>query len=97
MACIPLNFHPLSTQLLLSALIVSFAVEGTGEYRLVAGSICLAGSWRLADKLGKTLSEIHVDGQVYVQGSIRIANPLHNRPGRGIKTNFNFPWSGEFV
>ncbi|GAA5966359.1 hypothetical protein JCM21900_005146 [Sporobolomyces salmonicolor] len=35
-----------------------------GQYRFVAGSICTAGSWRLRDKLGLTLDEIHFTGQV---------------------------------
>jgi hypothetical protein len=34
------------------------------EYRLVAGSICTAGFWRLKDKIGRTLREIHLNGKV---------------------------------
>ncbi|GAA5922548.1 hypothetical protein JCM1841_006196 [Sporobolomyces salmonicolor] len=34
-----------------------------GQYRFVAGSVCTAGSWRLRDKLGLTLDEIHFTGQ----------------------------------
>lgn len=34
------------------------------EYRLIAGSICTAGFWRLEDKIGTTLREIHRNGDV---------------------------------
>ncbi|KAL2869347.1 uncharacterized protein BJX67DRAFT_387020 [Aspergillus lucknowensis] len=35
-----------------------------GEYYLLAGSILLAGFWRLTDKFGMRLSEIHTSGDV---------------------------------
>ncbi|KAJ5767262.1 uncharacterized protein N7511_004878 [Penicillium nucicola] len=35
-----------------------------GEYYLLAGAILLAGFWRLTDKLGMRLSEIHTSGDV---------------------------------
>lgn len=35
-----------------------------GQYYLLAGSILLAGFWRLEDKLGMHLSEIHTAGDV---------------------------------
>ncbi|KAL9053266.1 MAG: hypothetical protein Q9162_004874 [Coniocarpon cinnabarinum] len=35
-----------------------------GQYRLLAGSILLAGFWRLEDKFGMPLSEIHTSGEV---------------------------------
>ncbi|KAG9228088.1 hypothetical protein BJ875DRAFT_508696 [Amylocarpus encephaloides] len=35
-----------------------------GQYYLLAGSILLAGFWRLEDKLGMPLSEIHYSGDV---------------------------------
>jgi alpha-1,2-mannosyltransferase len=35
-----------------------------GQYYLLAGSILLAGFWRLEDKLGMALSEIHTSGDV---------------------------------
>lgn len=35
-----------------------------GEYYLLAGSILLAGFWRLEDKFGMRLSEIHTSGDV---------------------------------
>lgn len=35
-----------------------------GQYYLLAGSILLAGFWRLEDKLGMPLSEIHNSGDV---------------------------------
>lgn len=44
--------------------IALLAEDENGEYRFVAGSICLAGSWRLEDKLGQTLAGIHITGHV---------------------------------
>ncbi|GAA5872944.1 hypothetical protein JCM3774_004882 [Rhodotorula dairenensis] len=38
--------------------------EETGHYVFRAGSICTAGFWRLKDKLGLTLDEIHFKGSV---------------------------------
>ncbi|KAF4121394.1 alpha-1,2-mannosyltransferase [Geosmithia morbida] len=35
-----------------------------GQYKLLAGAILLAGFWRLSDKYGMTLSEIHTSGDV---------------------------------
>jgi hypothetical protein len=35
-----------------------------GQYYLLAGSILLAGFWRLEDKWGMPLSEIHTSGDV---------------------------------
>jgi len=35
-----------------------------GQYHLLAGSILLAGFWRLEDKFGMPLSEIHTSGNV---------------------------------
>lgn len=35
-----------------------------GEYYLLAGAILLAGFWRLSDKFGMPLSEIHTSGDV---------------------------------
>ncbi|KAL3427506.1 mannosyl transferase [Phlyctema vagabunda] len=35
-----------------------------GQYYLLAGAICLAGFWKLEDKLGMPLSEIHYSGNV---------------------------------
>lgn len=35
-----------------------------GQYRLLAGGILLAGFWRLSDKFGMTLSDIHTSGDV---------------------------------
>lgn len=34
------------------------------HYRFQAGSITTAGFWRLEDKIGKTLAEIHESGRV---------------------------------
>ncbi|GAA6008821.1 heme-dependent oxidative N-demethylase family protein [Rhodotorula paludigena] len=38
--------------------------EETGQYRFQAGSICTAGFWRLKDKIGLTLDDIHFKGAV---------------------------------
>lgn len=35
-----------------------------GQYYLLAGAILLAGFWRLSDKFGMPLSEIHTSGSV---------------------------------
>lgn len=35
-----------------------------GQYRLLSGSILLPGFWKLADKFGMTLSDIHTSGNV---------------------------------
>jgi hypothetical protein len=35
-----------------------------GQYRLLAGAILLAGFWRLTDKFGMTLCDIHTSGDV---------------------------------
>ncbi|UNI25001.1 Dextrin dextranase [Purpureocillium takamizusanense] len=35
-----------------------------GQYRLLAGAILLAGFWRLSDKFGMTLADIHTSGNV---------------------------------
>ena len=38
--------------------------KSDGQYYLLAGSILLAGFWRLSDKFGMPLSEIHTSGDV---------------------------------
>ncbi|GAA6025433.1 hypothetical protein JCM10207_005402 [Rhodosporidiobolus poonsookiae] len=38
--------------------------DSQGHYRLQGGSICTAGFWRLQDKAGMTLDEIHFHGAV---------------------------------
>lgn len=38
--------------------------KGDGQYYLLAGAILLAGFWKLEDKLGMPLSEIHTSGDV---------------------------------
>ncbi|KAF2268440.1 hypothetical protein CC78DRAFT_551302 [Lojkania enalia] len=38
--------------------------KGDGQYYFLAGSILLAGFWRLEDKFGMPLSEIHTSGDV---------------------------------
>lgn len=40
-------------------------VEGTdGRYYLQAGAVVIAGSWRLEDKMGLPLEDIHTTGNV---------------------------------
>jgi len=44
---------------------LAIMIEGAdGRYYFQAGAICVAGSWRLADKIGLCLEEIHVSGHV---------------------------------
>lgn len=44
---------------------LALMIEGPdGQYYLQAGSILLAGFWRLSDKFGMPLSEIHTSGSV---------------------------------
>lgn len=44
---------------------LALMIEGSdGQYYLLAGSILLAGFWRLSDKFGMPLSEIHTSGSV---------------------------------
>ena len=38
--------------------------KSDGQYYLLAGAILLAGFWRLEDKFGMALSEIHTSGDV---------------------------------
>ena len=38
--------------------------KGDGEYYLLAGAILLAGFWRLSDKFGMRLSDMHTSGEV---------------------------------
>jgi len=45
---------------------LAIMVEGAdGQYYLRAGAICIPGFWRLEDKLGLPLKEIHLKGGVY--------------------------------
>jgi len=39
-------------------------MDTDGEYFLEGGAVCLAGFWRLRDKLGLSLDEIHLRGGV---------------------------------
>lgn len=49
--------------------------RGALHYRLIAGSICTAGFWRLSDKLNCTLQQIHLAGKV-PQYAERLRDPL---------------------
>ena len=53
----------LCARLIQDDLAIMFEKED-GQYYLLAGSILLAGFWRLEDKLGMPLSEIHTSGDV---------------------------------
>jgi len=61
----PLAEDPMqmSARLVQDDLAIMFEKED-GQYYLLAGAICLAGFWRLEDKLGMPLSEIHTSGNV---------------------------------
>lgn len=53
----------LSARLIQDDLAIMFEKED-GQYYLLAGAILLAGFWRLEDKFGMVLSEIHTSGDV---------------------------------
>lgn len=53
----------LSARLIQDDLAIMFEKED-GQYYLLAGSILLAGFWRLEDKFGMPLSQIHTSGDV---------------------------------
>ncbi|PFH52551.1 hypothetical protein AMATHDRAFT_74037 [Amanita thiersii Skay4041] len=53
----------------ISALLVqddlAIMIEGKdGKYYFQAGAICVAGFWRMEDKIGRALDEIHISGNV---------------------------------
>ncbi|BGP17367.1 hypothetical protein JCM10213_003411 [Rhodosporidiobolus nylandii] len=50
--------------LLLQDDIALMVEDEQGQYRFQAGSICTAGFWRLQDKIGLTLDDIHFEGSV---------------------------------
>lgn len=44
---------------------VALMIEGTdGKYYFQAGAICIPGFWRMRDKIGKALDDIHISGNV---------------------------------
>ena len=57
------NPMQLSARLIQDDLAIMFEKED-GQYYLLAGAILLAGFWRLEDKFGMPLSEIHTSGDV---------------------------------
>lgn len=61
----PLKEDPMQTagRLVQDDLAIMFE-RADGQYYLLAGSILLAGFWRLEDKFGMPLSEIHTSGDV---------------------------------
>ncbi|KAL9599213.1 MAG: hypothetical protein Q9219_003994 [cf. Caloplaca sp. 3 TL-2023] len=61
----PLPEDPMATagRLVQDDLAIMFE-KPDGQYYLLAGSILLAGFWRLSDKFGMPLSEIHTSGDV---------------------------------
>jgi hypothetical protein len=61
----PLAEDPMqiSARLVQDDLAIMFEKED-GQYYLLAGAILLAGFWKLEDKLGMPLSEIHTSGSV---------------------------------
>lgn len=78
--------------------------SGDGKYHLQAGAILLAGFWRLKDKLGMGLTEIHTSGRVphYKEKLERGMDNFFSRlkPGEFMARNNyvvqvddNLPWS----
>lgn len=61
----PLSEDPMATagRMVQDDLTIMFE-KPDGQYYLLAGSILLAGFWRLSDKFGMPLSEIHTSGDV---------------------------------
>ncbi|KAL4064290.1 hypothetical protein V8B97DRAFT_2111875 [Scleroderma yunnanense] len=44
---------------------MAITIKGTdGKYYFQAGLVCMGGSWRMRDKIGKSLDEIHLSGNV---------------------------------
>ncbi|OAA44210.1 hypothetical protein NOR_03938 [Metarhizium rileyi] len=75
-----------------------------GTYRLLAGCILLAGFWRLSDKFGMSLSDIHTSGNVpffrekLERGMVKFfqrMNPdtIHGRNNYFIQLDHSLPWS----
>ena len=61
----PLPEDPMQTCARLVQDDLAIMFEGSdGQYYLLAGAILLAGFWRLSDKFGMPLSEIHTSGDV---------------------------------
>ncbi|KAA8651732.1 heme-dependent oxidative N-demethylase family protein [Aspergillus tanneri] len=61
----PLPEDPMTTAARLIQDDLALMIEGPdGEYHLLAGSILLAGFWRLEDKFSMCLSDIHTSGDV---------------------------------
>ncbi|KAJ5551657.1 hypothetical protein N7535_000398 [Penicillium sp. DV-2018c] len=61
----PLPEDPMATAARLVQDDLAIMIErADGEYYLLAGAILLAGFWRLSDKFGMRLSEIHTSGDV---------------------------------
>ena len=56
------ELHPLDVagRLVQEDLCLMQAQEGTETYRLVGASVCFPTRWRLADKMGKSVQDIHV-------------------------------------
>lgn len=75
-----------------------------GTYRLLAGAILLAGFWRLSDKFGMSLSDIHTSGDVPAfrekleKGMMKFfqrmkPDTLHGRNNYFIQVDDCLPWS----
>ena len=61
----PLSEDPVQMSARLIQDDLAIMIEGEdGQYYLLAGAILLAGFWRLSDKFGMPLSEIHTSGDV---------------------------------
>ena len=65
----------------------------SGEYKLVAGTLCFPSRWLLADKLGQPMTEIHVPVPHYDTTLARRVNRLFEaiQPGREVyRVNWMF-------
>ncbi|KID84449.1 hypothetical protein MGU_08267 [Metarhizium guizhouense ARSEF 977] len=75
-----------------------------GTYRLLAGCILLAGFWRLSDKFGMSLSDIHTSGNVpsfqekLERGMVKFfqrmkTDTMYGRSNYFIQVDDSLPWS----
>lgn len=83
---------------------LAIMIERDGQYYLMAGCVLLAGFWRLSDKYGMCLSEIHTSGSVphYKEklevGMMKFFNRLRpdvffTRNNYFIQVDDSLPWS----
>ena len=75
------ELHPLDVagRLVQEDLCLMDREEPGDEYRLVAASLCFPSRWRLADKIGRPLSEIHQPVPHYAEQLNSATNSLFDR------------------